>query len=612
MIGDISEENSFKDPELINLTLLVETIVNYLPTKIFSLAPLSYKNLEYIELYDFDNGNNDLNFEFFEEKISTRIDICQKRENIIDLYDKLITKDNGDHDIIIKNLSKFTKEYISMLSSDINKYILYSHNISTSSYSELFSCGIFIWNHFKLQPVFYSKYVQPKIEYGSKFIPVSEILNNRVQTHPQRHFNEQNNHNAHHISKLVILKKDYKQNEIVYEKAVSKYNFNKIFELFCMNFNLAIIYLKKYIITLKSLFLPKGSDLLSEILNNNTKSGDNSDDHLYKKLIGYLHMKAKNCISNCINLLKNMTKEEELYLNDIFKYNSHKFIINVSFLHSFINNILNFFGQIVVCLKVLLKKKDDKDPKIVFFMLKNIWYIRYNIMAQKEFTQSYQFLFNSVNMTSKSVGIDVIFSVITNVFISYLYYTKYFSEKKYGDITTFCVEAIHFMEKAKNECEPISSHKNCDKIMDYIKSTLKNMKTLNNNVFHQKTLTISDDQFMTRHSSILKDMQENLRFDLKYLMTPSINTDESKQPISLISNSKSFSSIRFTSLNIANLIKSPKLIKLDNFIRERLLNNPDIDKLPKDYILNILISEIKILEIDNNDLIQWLSNNVKR
>jgi hypothetical protein len=493
------EEINIKNEEIdsFDLSLIAETLIDMLPLKIYSMVPVSIRATKFVELID----PSELDFEHNSQYFVSSKELLEKREMVVSCYEQLaspIISNEFETIKLIRDNIKATNSYLELLNSisketmTENKQILFTHNFEKNNLDNI-SCGFFLWDKFAEQPVLYTKQTTNSLltfkkEFESKFAPVSQILglNNNKNFRENKQQIQQTPHKPQTI--ILIPKKDIDIVEIKCEKSIPKCISNTKIELFCMNFNLSVFQIKKYILKLKNMMNDKDSHLHKEIIaiidrtkQNNVNTEDT--EPLYKKTITILHTKVANSLNTCHSILNSMTYSEKSDFLNAFKLKNHKYMINKYTNQKFLYNILNFLGQVFVLVKILIKKKTENDPKIIFFILKNIWYVKKEIICKKEFDEDYEFLFG-IRVTS----IDHLFDVTINIFLAYLCYKKYFLEKKYGDITTFCVEAIYFMKMAESSIEKIKNCKNYDKLLHYIKTNLKKLEHYNNNVFHQNQI----------------------------------------------------------------------------------------------------------------------------
>jgi hypothetical protein len=424
---ECNNSNIYKS--LINDKIIIKAFVETLPSKLRLFPLYSINNLEPI-LIESNTIPPQLEqrLDYFSNPIITPL--FESREKIV----AILQKSNLDEKEKTNNVIIAIEHYIKdLLSGEFFNTINYTTKLNNNV-----KYGIFLWGHHNNHT--YYSYIDPwSINKTSPFTTVnfsqlpSSILAAENTT-------KQSNNKSKEKPQLVytmlypkddFVDKDGKHVKKIHHKMANSLNMEK----FYMYYNLTVLYLKKFILKLKSFDDP----LFNEIEKEDTST-------IYKETLSLLHIKAKNSLSCCINLVESkFVNLEELESLTSMEYTEQKPIFSIKFLRT-INSILIFFGQILMFIKAFIKlppKTSDKLEETNYLLVSILNYLNNSFLKSEEFILVFKTLFGD------TPPIFIVESLI-NLYTSYLCYSKFFigNSVNYDDI--FVSEAIFYLEQSKN------------------------------------------------------------------------------------------------------------------------------------------------------------------
>lgn len=577
------------DYKFLDTRVIMNTLIKMMQAKAFIFMPCSVSKCQFLMMNDEHGIDNNYVERIKLHKPIIHNDIIQKREEMTYLYNNANNTCESLDQII-----NCTIEYLKLIESDSGVFGELRYNENTT-----IKCGIYTWQN-------YGKWTIPCFLNKNCNLPtlfLSQTLNSIYNN---------NNNNTNTDYEMCLLKGNiYNTQHLRIDNINDSFLeciMNKKIESFCVNYNLATAYLKKYIIIIQSL-LDVNSHLYNEILletpkvNNNShhsyndnnknfttnsyvKETDNgkSTDYYSDTVLRILYQQIKSCLEVCHSILLSLSNKELISIKSLFKNVPQSDIFDKDFIYNFIILVLPFFGQLFYLFKSLIKKSDSvDDSKIICFFLIHLWYIRYTIIENINFDKCYTIIFN-MRICKE------IFDCFISILLSHLCYNKYFIAKSIGDITTFCVDSISLLQYAKNSICKINIDAT---LLQYINDTLRKLLDLNSTVYNQnqKIQSFNEQKSIYSIYNELFNISDALRFDKRYILnkTTITNTNNNNNNNS-INESPSF----FVELSPI----SQTYINNNNIMSEKLNLEKSYQKQPK--ITKDFIIELQLLLTDKN------------
>lgn len=567
MTTQMEDEISFcgksdtNDYVIIDPEIVINVFLEMIPKKMIIFMPRAVTDAKFLNIGP--TGTATIRFEEITDHILISNDIVSDRIKMIKLHSNISNTLS-----CIDNVLAVTKSYLQKIRTgngtlstiDINSVIVKS--------------GIFFWENYNKMPILCTpekKLFSPQLLLDMTMSRYNQSLQTTLKT--------------------VILLDDVKYEKDIISKSISKCIVNKNVEYFCINFNLAILTIKKVSLIIKGVLWPNNplyAEMVAQKLNG---------EPLYKEVIDLLCVDMEFYLDTCIKIISEIMSQNEIDdMISSFGESDHARIVDKKFLTTFKIHIVNFFGQILYLIKILAKQKgrvDCSDPKIIHYIITIIWHIRYDIINNDEFNMAYKLAFRD------NVCVSTLDAVIYT-YISYLYYQKYFVQKGISGITTFCADSVFYLQKAETKAKNSSiinssTDSKPSLFFKYIESTLVKLNSLDDIVYHQKKSTFLPHESAHAHHLKLFIPTQIMQFSEKRRtqFEKTIPMEQMAISTSTLKNKVEIES------NHSNSINPNFLLELKDTMTKRLITSQKADNKSENFIedLNLLMLKHGVSDI---------------
>jgi hypothetical protein len=230
-------------------------------------------------------------------------------------------------------------------------------------------------------------------------------------------------------------------------------------EMYALNYNLAMFYLKKFVIEIKTRSVPLFNELKSQ--------SDRGDNTIYLSTLKLLHEKCKTHLDFCIEIhpsIADIINNKSFY--STIKSN-YKMLFDIETLKNISKHVLNFFGQVLMFIKAFIKLNNSVDTnnikkvitttsiipitavtttilpqqssesdnysivpmKYQYLLLSILMYIESGIINDPIFIDTMNIIFDSSSSLFNIFNIPIVLGILIDYYSSYLCFTGYFKEQ---------------------------------------------------------------------------------------------------------------------------------------------------------------------------------------